>query len=178
MSDIIDRAISFATIAHGSQVRKYTGDPYIKHPLAVATLVRESRRHTTEMVCAAILHDTVEDTLAKHSDIEMHFGKEVRDLVFWLTDVSELTDGNRAKRKEIDRLHIGNAPPEAQTIKLADLIDNSYSIIQHDPGFAKVYIREMRLLLNHLVSGDLRLYCKAVAIVDDYVSKNKGVFDV
>ena len=56
-----ERAIQFATEAHGDQARKYCGSPYITHPIAVAKIV-ESVEHTEEMVVAAILHDVVEDT--------------------------------------------------------------------------------------------------------------------
>lgn len=149
------RAKEFATLWHGSigQKRKYTGEPYINHPAAVVELVR-SVPHTEEMLCAAWLHDTVEDTPCTLDEIERVFGFDVAALVEMLTDVSKPSDGNRKTRKAIDREHTSKASPEAKTIKLADLIDNSRSIVKHDPKFAKVYLAEKSLLLDVLREGD------------------------
>ena len=71
-----------------------------------------------------------------------------------LTDVSKLEDGNRATRKSLDRAHIANASPDAMTIKLADLISNTASIMEYDANFAKVYLKEKKLLLEVLTKGN------------------------
>lgn len=159
------RAQIFATEKHKNQKRKYTGDPYIIHPAAVAAQVRNVLNHTEEQLAAAWLHDTVEDCGVTIAEITELFGSEVAYLVGWLTDVSLPSDGNRATRKAIDRRHTAQAPAAAQTIKLADLIDNSVSIIRHDEKFAKVYLREKALLLEVLTKGDARLLQQAKAIV-------------
>lgn len=78
-------------------------------------------------------------------------------LVDWMTDKTTLADGNRAKRKAIERERWAGAPPAAQTIKLADAYDNARGILEHDPDFAKVYVAEMRLLMPHLSGGHPRL---------------------
>jgi len=78
-----------------------------------------------------------------------------------LTDVSKPEDGNRAVRKARDREHTAAAPAEAQTIKLADLISNSRSIMAHDPAFAKTYLEEKRLLLAVMTKGDPGLHSEA-----------------
>jgi (p)ppGpp synthase/HD superfamily hydrolase len=153
---IYRRAIAFATEAHGSQVRKYTGEPYINHPIAVAEIV-QSVPHTEEMVIAAILHDTVEDTPITLLDIKGTFGSTVATLVAWVTDISTPFHGNRAARKELDRMHLSLAPPAAQTIKLADLIDNAKSIAALDPDFWRVYSQEKIKLLEVLRGGDRTL---------------------
>lgn len=155
----------FAAIAHQWQVRKYTGEPYITHPAAVVALVR-SIPHTPEMIAAAWLHDVVEDTDATLDDVRAEFGDAVADLVEMLTDVSRPEDGNRTARKALDRAHIAKAVPQAKTIKLADLIDNSRSIMAHDQAFALVYLAEKRLLLDVLTDGDPTLYAMAWRIVD------------
>lgn len=109
------------------------------------------------MICAAWLHDTVEDTPATLDEVERVFGFEVAALVEMLTDVSKPSDGNRAVRKAIDREHTAKASPQAKTIKLADLIDNTRSITEHDPKFAAVYLAEKALLLEVLRDGDATL---------------------
>lgn len=164
------RAAIFATEAHSraKQVRKYTGLPYITHPMAVVSILR-AVPHTTEMLAAAWLHDTVEDTGTELSEIESVFGKEVAELVGWLTDVSKPSDGNRAARKALDLVHTAKAPPQAKTIKLADLIDNSLSITDFDADFAKVYMREKEKLLPFLKSGDPQLWGRANHIVETYL---------
>lgn len=161
-SELEQRALDFATEAHGSinQRRKYTGEPYIVHPIAVAQIVR-SVPHTDAMIAAALLHDVVEDTPMTIADIGTAFGEEIAQLIDWLTDVSRPTDGNRRKRKHLDLLHTANAPPEAKTIKLADLIDNTRTISVHDPSFWPVYRREKEALLKVLTEGDASLWQKA-----------------
>lgn len=153
---MLDEVLKFATMAHGDQKRKYTGEPYIVHPIAVSEIVK-TVPHTDEMVAAALLHDVVEDTPVTIQEIETKFGSKVAELVGWLTDTSRPENGNRKTRKSIDRLHSADAPAEAQTIKLADLIHNTKSIEQHDPGFWKVYKQEKIALLDVLTKGDRSL---------------------
>lgn len=163
---LIMRAAAYATEMHGDQKRKYTGEPYVCHCFDVAGIVSHVTVDHT-MIAAAILHDTVEDTTAEPADIDDIFGTEVGNLVQWLTDVSQPSDGNRAARKRLDRDHIAMAPVAAKTIKLADLISNTRSIVSHDPGFARTYLREKEQLLIVLRDGDPTLWQKASALLRD-----------
>lgn len=165
--DIVEKARVFATAAHAAvgQLRKYTNEPYIVHPFEVAMTVKQVGG-TPEMIAAAYLHDTVEDTHVTHETIEREFGPEVAEMVFFLTDVSKPEMGNRARRKAIDREHIAKADAKVQTIKLADIIANCTSIIKYDPEFAKVYLEEKRLLLEVLTKGDKILLDRARKIVN------------
>ena len=166
MTDLVERARIFATAAHTAvgQLRKYTYEPYIVHPAEVVSIVR-SVPHTPEMLAAAWLHDTVEDTDVTIEVVRAEFGDAVAELVGWLTDVSRPEDGNRAVRKAMDRAHTAAAPAEAQTIKLADLISNSRSIMAHDPKFATTYLEEKHQLLEVLTRGDSELHARATALV-------------
>ena len=139
----------FATAAHAAvgQKRKYSGDDYIVHPQRVAAIV-ERHGGSDEMVAAAWLHDTVEDTDVTLELITKTFGYEIASIVEGLTDVSLPSDGNRAKRKSIDRMHSASASTEAQFVKCADIIDNSWDIAENDLHFAKVYKSEVSLLLH------------------------------
>ena len=164
--NIVQKAQVYAMAAHASvgQLRKYTNEPYIVHPFEVMNIVK-TVPHTEEMLAAALLHDVVEDTGCTFTDIHMAFGIDIATLVGWLTDVSKPEDGNRAHRKAVDREHTAQAPAEAQTIKLADLISNSRSIMAHDPKFAEVYLAEKRLLLQVLTKGDRGLHARASEFV-------------
>jgi hypothetical protein len=165
MSDLVERARDYATSAHQriDQRRKYSKQPYHVHLEAVARLVG-GVTDDAEMIAAAWLHDTVEDTPATLDDIEAQFGTSVAELVEELTDVSKPSDGNRVRRKAIDRQHSAQASARAKTVKLADLIDNCRDITKHDPRFAKVYLVEMAALLEVLREGDQQLYKQAVKL--------------
>ena len=162
--DIVRKAQVYAMAAHAAvgQRRKYTGEPYIVHPAEVAKIVAGVPGSTPDMVAAAWLHDVVEDTGCTYTDIHMAFGADIAALVGWLTDVSKPEDGNRAHRKAMDREHTAAAPAEAQTIKLADLISNSRSIMAHDPEFARTYLAEKRALLEVMTRGDAGLHERAM----------------
>ena len=159
---VVHKAQVYAMAAHAAvgQKRKYTGEPYIVHPYEVMTIVK-SVPHTEDMLAAALLHDCVEDTGCTLTDVHMAFGADIAELVGWLTDVSKPEDGPRWYRKKLDREHSAQAPAAAQTVKLADLISNSKSIMAHDPKFAKVYLEEKRQLLQVLTKGDRGLYEEA-----------------
>ena len=139
---LVSDALRFAQEAHSGQVRKYTGEPYVYHPMDVHDILCLHYPASAAMRAAAILHDVVEDTEVTLQDIEGRFGIKVAMLVDDLTDVSIPSDGNRAKRKEIDRQHTARASVSAQVIKCADIISNGKSIMEHDVKFAKTYISE------------------------------------
>ena len=160
MEEKLQEALEFATEAHGDQKRKYTGEPYITHPIAVMEIVREVP-HTDEMLIAAVLHDTVEDTPVTIEDIKTKFGTKVAELVDGLTDVSRPEHGNRKTRKALDRAHLAKQNAEVQTIKLADLIHNTMSIGLYDPHFYKVYKEEKIKILDVLKLGNQTLMHRA-----------------
>ena len=172
MHKLIEHARTFATSAHeriGHQ-RKYNNQPYQVHLQAVADLVA-SVTDDAEMIAAAWLHDTVEDTSATLDDIAENFGAAVAELVESLTDVSMPSDGNRVIRKSIDRDHSALASARAKTVKLADLIDNCKDIVTHDERFARVYLVEMGFLLKVLEDGDQTLLTEAARLHAKYAKK-------
>jgi len=165
---LIDFACSFAEKAHEGQKRKYTGEPYINHPVEVAQIVA-SVTDDCETICAAFLHDVIEDCgVTKRKLIDAGLGFGIAQMVAELSDVSVLTDGNRATRKAIDRYHTAKASNRAKTVKLADLISNSKSIIEHGGKFAGIYMEEKKLLLGVLVGGDEKLMAECKNIVNSY----------
>ena len=131
-----------------------------------------SRRHRDSQGRQALkyhLHDVVEDTGVQLSTVKEIFGSDVAALVFWLTDQAKLEDGNRAHRKRHERDRLAKAPARAQTIKVADLIDNSRSILDRDPHFAKVYVPEKAALLDVLTLADPGLVAQARRQIDGHL---------
>lgn len=169
MTNIVGKARVFATAAHAAvgQKRKYTGEDYIVHPIEVMELVRTVPTHTESMLAAALLHDTLEDTEVQYGVLHTEFGAEIADMVLWLSDVSKPEDGNRSYRKMLDRQHIAMAPSTVQTIKVADLIANTRSILAYDRNFAKVYLEEKRLLMDVLTKADSYLRGIALSKLDE-----------
>lgn len=153
-------ALGFATCAHRRQKRKYTGEPYVAHCRAVARIVADFAAKP-EVIAAAALHDVLEDTEVTPAELRDVFGERVALLVLEVTDISRLEDGNREVRKRLDREHLARSSPEGATIRLADLIDNTFSIVAHDKGFARAYLREKELLLEVLRHGNPALWQRA-----------------
>lgn len=91
----LERAYLFAKEAHGTQTR-FTGEPYITHPVAVAHMLAQMRMDPPTLM-AAILHDVVEDTPVKQSDIEETFGNEVAELVDGVTKLTQIHFENYAQ---------------------------------------------------------------------------------
>lgn len=171
-----EEALDFATRAHGEQQRKYTKEAYIEHPKRVAELVRRVP-HTQDMICAAYLHDVVEDTSVTIDEIKNKFGVTVAGLVEELTDkyIKEKYPAlNRRRRKEREVARQAQMSPEAKTIKLADVIDNTMDIVNNDKGFARKYVNEMEALTEALKGGDEELYSKAREEVDKGKEKLKN----
>ena len=144
---ILQQVFHFAIEAHKGQKRKYTGEDYIVHPMAVCRIV-ERHGGSEDQQAAALLHDVVEDTAYTLQDIHVNFGHDIATLVQWLTDTSKPEDGNRTIRKEIDRKRLAEAPAEAQFVKLADMIDNSKTIFILDKALAPIFREEMGLLVD------------------------------
>lgn len=160
MSDLVYQAMTFAMEAHKDQKRKYTNEPYFLHLAEVAGIVSsvisgKSIFMQQVMLATAWLHDTIEDTGVSYGEIANIFGGIVAEDVYALSDLEE---GNRKERKAKSRERLSMCLEEVQTIKCADLISNTSSILQHDERFAKVYLEEKRELLKVLTKADRRLW--------------------
>lgn len=180
----LQEIIAFATKAHGTQMRKYTPDPYIVHPIRVMKMCRQYTQQLP-VLAAAILHDVLEDTPVTKEEIERflsdimseHEVDETIGLVIELTDVyvkDAYPKWNRRKRKdkELERLVATSA--DAQTIKYADIIDNCSEIVSHDPDFAMVFLNECNTVLKDMDKGNKQLYTIAVQAVRDKLDMFKN----
>lgn len=165
-NDMVMRARYFATAAHCAinQKRKYTGEDYIVHPIEVAEILAKLAFSPIALQ-AALLHDVLEDTNVSPKILATHFGTEVFNLVVELTNVTKPEDGNRETRMKIELERLAKVSDLAQSIKVADLISNSRSIVKHDKKFAEVYIKEKEALLGVLTRANKELLIQAHAII-------------
>lgn len=152
------------------QKRKYTGEPYWKHPYAVAEMVGETALCQFYVYAAALLHDVVEDTQVTIETIAKLFGNKTARIVKELTD-EPLSAGNRDARNKLNTERLANASAEAQTIKYADIIDNTKDIVEYDPKFAKVYLNEVYEKLKVMTKGNGELRCMALKVVEQGMEK-------
>lgn len=149
MSESIQKARSIACSSHLMQTRKYTGQPYIIHCAAVASMI-DFAQLPGDAVAAAWLHDVVEDSDVTNQDLVKEFGSDVARIVEFCTQISTKNDGDRKAQKLMDIEHYANGCSLAQSIKVADMLDNVPSIVAFDPVFAKTYLEEKRQLLDKL----------------------------
>ncbi|MCW2528156.1 MAG: relA, partial [Pseudonocardiales bacterium] len=120
---LLQRGYDVAERQHRGQMRK-SGDPYITHPLAVATILAELGMDSTTIV-AALLHDTVEDTGLTLEDITRDFGSEVTHLVDGVTKLDKVKFGAAAEAETIRKMIVAMArDPRVLVIKLADRLHN------------------------------------------------------
>ena len=162
---MINEALRFSIESHAGQIRKFDNTPYIKHPLAVMGMMTEIS-DDPEVLSACLLHDTVED--CKDITLEViheRFGETVASYIFYVSEKSQKTDGNRKVRKEIDRIHYSLGSKVSQNIKILDMIDNIPSMALYDPEFAKLYIEEKLNLLESLTKADSFVKNKALNVI-------------
>jgi guanosine-3',5'-bis(diphosphate) 3'-pyrophosphohydrolase len=125
-------ALSFAAARHKDQRRKDgEASPYINHPIALADILcNEGRVTDIEVICAALLHDTLEDTDTSADELQALFGKQVRDIVVEVTDDKSLP---KAERKRLQIEHAACLSEPARLVKLADKISNLRDVADCPP---------------------------------------------
>ena len=124
--DIVGKALSFATNAHTGQYRKYTGEPYVNHPISVCNLVSDFT-DDKDILAAALLHDTMEDCEVTYEEINNEFGKRVADMVKELTnDKDEISKKGKVDYM-VDKINKMREP--CLLIKLCDILNNMSSTI-------------------------------------------------
>jgi guanosine-3',5'-bis(diphosphate) 3'-pyrophosphohydrolase len=127
------KALAFAAHKHRDQRRKDPeASPYINHPIALAdVLVNEGGVDDVEVLCAALLHDTVEDTATTHEELVNAFGSRVARIVAEVTDDKNLA---KAERKQRQVEHAATISREAKLVKLADKICNLRDVAERPPA--------------------------------------------
>ena len=147
-------AARYATFCHSKQVRKWTGEPYIRHPGRVASRLMELFGVTEDEVAAAWCHDIIEDCGQNSGTVQSMTNSRVAELVLQLTNTSKLIAPNasRFERKRIDRERLSAISDSAKRIKLLDRIDNVTDMVNAPDDFRQLYFEETRLLLNAIKS--------------------------
>lgn len=146
--NLIIQAAHLAAQAHREQTRKYTGRPYIEHPMRVAGAVSIIPGVLEEVVAAAWLHDVIEDC-PKYTNDVIDLGAGVFEFVSDLTNRSKLREHakkNRAERKKIDREYLAECHIWVKVVKLIDRLDNLREMTTGPADF-KIKYREESLML-------------------------------
>jgi len=127
------KAVAFAAEKHKDQRRKdANASPYINHVIAVASILADEGNVTDEdLLVAAILHDTVEDTKTSYAELEEHFGERVAGIVREVTDDKTLA---KEVRKRLQEEHAPDASAPAKQLKIADKINNLRDIMHNPPA--------------------------------------------
>ncbi|TBW33081.1 bifunctional (p)ppGpp synthetase/guanosine-3',5'-bis(diphosphate) 3'-pyrophosphohydrolase [Siculibacillus lacustris] len=127
------QAAHYAARAHKFQQRKgLDAEPYVNHCLEVAELVATAEDPgDVEVVIAALLHDTVEDTAITEADLERDFGRRVADLVMAVTDDKTLP---KEARKRLQIAHAPGLCRDARLVKIADKISNLRALVRTPPA--------------------------------------------
>ncbi len=180
-NDILIAVKNFADRAHGDQVRKFTGERYIGHPVRVMELVLEFNNDIA-VLAAALLHDVLEDTAVTPQELLSFLSTVLpeQEAERSLAIVKELTDVyikrdypslNRSARKTRETERLVTVSADAQTIKYADIIDNVTDIATQETDFAHVYIQEARAMVTGMDKGDVRMRERAFHAIEQSLAR-------
>lgn len=165
---IILKALAFAAIKHKDQRRKDAGaSPYINHPISLANVLRnEGGINDPKVICAALLHDTIEDTETTAEELRQHFGKAIARIVLEVTDDKTLLKAER-KLKQIEVA--AHASRRAKLVKLADKICNLRDILTSPPADWSLKRKQEYFDWARLVVDECRVASKKLSHVFDQV---------
>jgi len=127
-------ALNFAANKHRNQRRKNAdASPYINHPISLANILcNEADVTDMNVICAALLHDTVEDTETTKEELVREFGQNICDIVMEVTDDKTIQD--KYQRKQLQVEHAAHISTSAKLVKLADKISNLRDVANDPPA--------------------------------------------
>jgi len=141
-------AVAFATGQHGDQ-RRPGGAPYTEHLLeTLEVLVRGAGVADPDLLCAAALHDVVEDTTCTLAEVAAGFGPRVAELVGWVTIPAPAAGQDKAAIKEAYLRGLRHAPHDAILVKLADRASNVQTLRNLAPARQRAYYAQT---IEHIV---------------------------
>ena len=172
---LLFKALAFSAEKHTKQRRKDVDKtPYINHPISLANILAQRWVIDENVLCAAILHDTLEDTETTVEELQEHFGEKITSIVLEVTDDKSLEKSVR-KQKQVE--HAASISHEAKLVKLADKIANITDIINSPPedwssNRKKEYFNWARAVVDNLRGAHQGLEKD----FDDLINKAKIVF--
>ncbi len=172
---LLFKALAFSAEKHTKQRRKDVDKtPYINHPISLANILAKRWVIDENVLCAAILHDTIEDTDTTVEELQEHFGEKIKSIVLEVTDDKSLEKSVR-KQKQVE--HAASISHEAKLVKLADKIANITDIINSPPEDwssirKKEYFNWARAVVDNLRGAHQGLEKD----FDDLINKAKIVF--
>jgi len=131
---LLMKALTFAAQKHKNQRRKNVeASPYINHPISLANILC-NEAHVTDInvICGALLHDTVEDTETTELELVDEFGRDIANIVMDVTDDKSVKD--KQKRKQLQIEHAAHISEPAKLVKLADKISNLRDVANDPPA--------------------------------------------
>jgi guanosine-3',5'-bis(diphosphate) 3'-pyrophosphohydrolase len=173
---LIARALHFAAQKHSTQRRKdAAASPYINHPIALMdVLVNEGNVCDPEVLCGALLHDTIEDTETTEAELRREFGDAVTDIVLAVTDDKTLS---KAERKQLQIDHAPHMSPRAKLVKLADKICNLRDIVMTPPaGWPQARKTEYFAWASRVVDGLRGTHPQLERLFDGIVDRQRTEF--
>ncbi len=170
-------AAQFAARKHRDQRRKGAhASPYINHPIAVANvLANEGGVRDASVLCAALLHDTIEDTETTAEELRAAFGQAVTEIVLEVTDDKSLLKHVR-KQKQIE--HAPHLSAEAKLVKLADKICNLRDILASPPAdWSAQRRRDYFDWADKVVAGVRGVHPGLEAVFDEHLARRGELLD-
>jgi len=163
-------AVAFAAEKHRHQRRKDAeASPYINHPIALASLLKREGVGDVAILCAALLHDTIEDTNTTADELRVLFGEVITSVVLEVTDDKTL---ERAERKRLQVQHAHALSDRAKLVKLADKVCNVYDMVAAPPASWTLHRkREYLHWAKEVVDGLRGAHPGLEAIFDDVHAK-------
>jgi guanosine-3',5'-bis(diphosphate) 3'-pyrophosphohydrolase len=163
-------AVAFAAEKHRHQRRKDAeASPYINHPIALASLLKREGVGDLAVLCAALLHDTIEDTNTTADELRVLFGEVITSVVLEVTDDKNL---ERAERKRLQVQHAHALSDRAKLVKLADKVCNVYDMVAAPPAsWTLDRKREYLQWAKEVVDGLRGAHPDLEAIFDDVHAK-------
>lgn len=171
MNKLIVKALKFAEYKHRFQCRKDTcKSPYIKHPIDVLSiLVSEAEISDENVLCAALLHDTIEDTDTSAEELRKHFGEKITAIVLELSDDKTLP---KQTRKELQVAHAATSSYEARLVKFADKIANIRDIHSDPPeGWSSERVQEYYAWATRVIDRMRGTHTELEALFDQAIAQ-------
>lgn len=168
-----ERAVEIATQKHQHQKRKYSGEPYIMHPIRVAQIVLKYKesKHIHKLRIAAVLHDTFEDTDYTYEECWKEFGFFIANLVLELTTPKNVKGHDKANYLSKKTRSMTSY---ALVIKLADRMNNVSDLRYVSKSFRQKYIKETRIVIANLIANRT-LSMTQVQLIHEILKEINGV---